>query len=185
MVQHIVTLCDVCYDGGKTEPAEGHIVTVAGGTWHLELCEAHRAALIYPLADVAERLGQAVKPKPAKPTKAAKMPSGDRPNAEPCLLCGHVSPRISALLQHLKASHHTNLEAVYGTDCPVCAREFESATALGVHVSRSHPEVTDALGATSIPTAFRYAVEHDDPHDVVAKVLANHGLDALPRRAAS
>jgi len=183
MVQQIVTLCDACYDEGKTEAASPYVVTVLGATWGVELCEAHRASLIDPLADVAERLGQAVKPKATKATKAAKTAGSDRPNAEPCLLCGHVSPRISALLQHLKASHHTNLEAVYGTDCPVCARAFDSATALGVHVSRSHPEVTDALGATSIPAAIRYAAEHGDPHDIVAKVLANHGLDALPKAA--
>ena len=187
MVQQIVTLCDVCYDEDKTSPAQGHIVSVAGGTWHLELCEAHRVALIDPLADVAERLGQAVKPgAPKAATSSSSKPGGlkgsNHPTAEPCLLCGHYTPTIAALLMHLRVKHQANVEAVYGAACPLCGRESSNASGLGGHVSRSHPEVTAAEGYASVPEAFRYASEHGDPQGIVAKVLANHGLAALPRR---
>lgn len=187
MVQQIITLCDVCYDGGKTSPATGHVVTVAGGTWHLELCEAHRAALIYPLADVAERLGQAVKGEAAKAaTSSSGGGNGGRnATAEPCLVCEHHAPTIAALLLHLRNKHATTIGAVYGTTCPLCAREFPNASALGGHVSRTHREVAATLGNASLPEAFRYAADRGDEHDVVAKVLASHGRTALPARVKS
>lgn len=194
MVKEVVTYCDVCAEPDDAAPVKGqtHLVAVAGGAWSLDLCPSHYEMLVAPLADVAERLGEVVKGQATRPPSNAMkgqakargqaVPAKQRANSEPCLLCGHVSPKVSALIGHLKHSHHTNLEGVYGLACPLCARDFESATALAVHVSRSHREAEDAEGAASIPGAFRYAAEHGDPHAIVGKVLAQHGLMALPPR---
>ena len=78
MVREIIVLCDVCCDqdptGNLAARATQHTVGVAGGTWSLGLCTEHYGALVAPLAEVAERLGEAVKP--AKPDPKAKPISG-------------------------------------------------------------------------------------------------------------
>lgn len=190
MVQQIVTLCDVCYDEGKTEAGQSHLVAVAGGAWSLELCEAHRVALIDPLADVAERLGQVVKGeakakafKPKAERRSGGGGGGNRPLSEPCMICGAVFGMASSLTSHYQNVHSINgFREAYGLTCPLCLHEGGGPSALGRHVRDAHPEVLAAEGGSGAPEVFRYASEHGDPHDLVAKRLAELGLTALPER---
>ena len=98
-------------------------------------------------------------------------------------MCGHVVPTTGALQMHLRAKHQTSVGRLYGLTCPLCTSTLSSASGLGVHVGQSHPEVADAEGNASISSVFRYAWDQGDPHSIVAKMLAEHGLDAMPPRS--
>jgi hypothetical protein len=177
MVQQIVTLCDVCYDDDVSTPAQPHLVAVAGGAWSLELCERHRAELIDPLADVAERLGQVVKnlARGVKGQAAATDKGKPRPLSEPCLICGLAVKNSGALSDHLRRSHGVDgIMGAYGLQCPVCGIEAGSSTALGRH------SVTHGGGGAA--EAFRMAWEAGDPHGVVATRLEALGIKGLPKR---
>lgn len=191
MVQQIITLCDVCAEANDdgAVAAQTHLVAVAGGAWSLDLCPAHYEMLVEPLADVAERLGEVVKgeakAKAFKPrTKTERRGGGgNRPLSEPCMICGAVFGMASSLTSHYQNVHDINgFREAYGLTCPLCLHEGGGPSALGRHVRDAHPEVQAAEGGSGAPEVFRYASEHGDPHDLVAKRLAELGLTALPER---
>lgn len=189
MVTQIVTLCDVCYDDDVEAKADTHLVAVAGGAWSLELCPSHYDELVAPLADVAERLGQVAKDV-AKPKATKGKPAGggayNRRMTEPCLLCGEHINVASSLTTHYGKAHNVDgMAGAYGLVCPLCTHEGGSAVATAAHVKREHPEVVAAEGGGGMAEAFRYAWDMGDPHDVVGKRLAHHGLEAMPPRVGS
>jgi hypothetical protein len=192
MVQRIITLCDVCYDEGD-ENTEGtsHFVAVAGGSWSLELCDPHRDRLIRPLADVAERLGQAVRADGTPWPRAARAPRGSGvakvygPPGVPCVICGAAFTARANMTTHMTDVHgHDGLTGVYGLTCPLCTHESANGPAASGHVRRAHPEVDGGM-----PEAFRFAYTMGDPHGIVAKRLADLGVSAphwtLPNEGAA
>lgn len=165
MAQVIVTLCDLCDDGARGEPM---VVTLGekGPTRIVDMCDAHREALIEPLRVVLADHGRRL-PDVGRMTPVAA-------DSFPCIVCAYEGPTASATSQHYKVRHDLrSVAAVYGSShqCYVCAGSFETAQGLATHATKAH----DEEGAHGL---YRLALASGDPHDLIAKRRAELGVAA-------
>lgn len=139
--------CDAASVSGcdDTDPTE---VTFNGLV--VDLCDEHRAQLFDPLAELVATHGVQADGQPQR-----------RPGQMPCLVCG---THVANMSGHLANVHGASVGDVYGTKCPLCARNMASVQALGVHLARTEDPVHRALG--SVAEAFDVAAR-TDPHGIV------------------
>jgi hypothetical protein len=164
--------CDACAaeiaeTGGDVEPATAEVVITIGTDGRprlLDLCERHGKALVEPLAALLLDAGQDVDrtaqrlPKPAQ--RAGLKPA--HPDRFPCLLCAEAFGSGGGLAGHYVRAHGLKdgtAGAVYGKDCPACARATANAPAFGMHAS-TH-------GSGSVAGLFRDVEAAGDPHGIV------------------
>lgn len=188
----IQSWCDVCQrDDDAQVTGETFQGLLDGKPRELELCEAHWAQLVKPLADVMAELGrkpdgQAPKTGPGRPRKSPPMvqaqaePSEpERPrkapqkaqaqeqeqdHAYPCLLCDAVLVSQGSYRHHLNR-HGLSAPVAQGDTCPVCGQE--GLTKVGVHVSGQHAD----MGLANAAQALVWARDHNDPYGAYKAVM--------------
>lgn len=160
MTQKIISICDVCDPESANQQASP--ITVAldkGKPKTFDLCAHHRAALIEPIARLAEEFGRSDVPGAPLLTPGAnvdKRPLEDHP----CLLCDRRYRSAQAVSQHLRGAHSLPIPGiryvdVYGPTCPLCNQEMKPM----------HPR---AHGFTSVGSVWLKAME-DPANAVVAQ----------------
>lgn len=152
MAKEIVAWCDVHL--AQDERVVAHTLGVAFRTDNkgVDLCDTCTKALVEPLAEVIEELGQRFEagPPPPKP-KAEKKP--EKPG-EPvtCPRCGIVAYGTSGLSSHLQTHHGMRGvrdltepfmpgEENFPLPCPDCNRRFSKPQGLAQHRRQAHDYV--------------------------------------------
>jgi hypothetical protein len=172
MSTRIFRACDACeaegIDGAGTQrpPFLGRTVDVCDPHWDvmtvkelIELTEERGAPVGDTAAPPKARRG------PGRPRKAPVGAEHPRADQLPfpvfgCPLCGHDAPSASALGQHFRAIHGTDVAGVFGDTCPVCG--VESGTAgIGIHLNRKHGISGGMAGG------FAWARDNGDPAGVL------------------
>lgn len=196
MVQILKTFCDSCYEDDVETPIDPETqrttLAINGVEKILDLCDAHSGP-VKALQDLLEAQGrlprEVLPPTPKTAQKALEtgektfpggttFRKGRRPEggARPmvCLLCGLDYASVQSLRTHYGSLHgieNDNLVGIYGTRCPLCSANYpDSIGALSGHI-RFH-EAEDGTPFT-LPQAFVWARDHDDPHGVYAAVKAD------------
>lgn len=142
----ILSWCDVCLDAGENTP--GETLTVAAGVvppFDIEVCPRHAKPLAEAVAALAPHGRKVGTGTPKTPTAAPTRPP--RPDQTPgvvdCPTCGHVSPSLSAMRQHLREEHGKSLADVGLADanhtCPECGSAYPNRQGLAAHVRLTHP----------------------------------------------
>jgi len=168
----ILRWCDACRVGDEYMPAEEVLVRLGDSARALDLCESHYQEYVEPLARLVQEAGH--DPDQVPPPRGSKVPSKgavaprerDSFDRCTCLVCGMETKAMS---QHIKSQHHLNMQAVYGTTCPLCGGEAKSISGVGTHLTKTHRIHGVARG-------FALADAEGDPHGIVAgrrRVCAN------------
>jgi len=184
MAQEIVRVCDPCLvENGTRVDAAVVVLDLGAGPRAVDLCEAHQAELVKPLADAVDLWGVKPDPVPGK-VKAPRKPRQQAAAAADgstlvesmktagsvyaCPWCDFEVNARTAFQSHAKRTHGvSSVMRLIGTTCPVCGEVHSMAgpTNMDRHVKRVH-------GLASLSWAVRAARAIGDPFGVDARVRA-------------